>query len=272
MSNLSILILCGGSPRHLYVANKLCKAGRPIAIVQETGRHWTANKILKIIKPANFYRKIWRWLRDRKRYTGNKEEDFFFGDKQAKLDRPDLVVNVPHINHPDVVKLAEKSQPDVIAVFGTSLIKGPLLKMGKYGIVNLHGGLSPHDRGGDFTFWALYNGEPDQVGCTLHFINEGIDTGKLIAHISPEVKAIDDELTLFWRAVKDSAEAYAELMEKFEQNEPIGQKQTEKGALYQVKDRCFRHEQKLEQLIRDGLLQNLNLSSRIHWFFEDSHR
>ncbi len=266
MSNLSILILCGGSPRHLYVANKLCKAGRPVAIVQETGSHWTLGKILKLLKPANFFRKIWRWIRDRKRYSGNKEETFFFGDQPAKLDRPDLVVNVPHINHPDVVKLAEKSQPDVIAVFGTSLIKGPLLKMGKYGIVNLHGGLSPHYRGADCTFWALYNGEPDQVGCTLHFINEGIDTGNLIAHISPEVKPNDDELTLFWRAVKESAEAYIETLNRLANGEKLGQTQKEKGTLYQVKDRDWQHEKKLDTMLRNGLLDNINLSHRIRWF------
>lgn len=268
MSNLSILILCGSSPRHIYVANKLCKAGKPIAIIQESGRQLTLKKIIKLLQPMNLIQKIWRWLRDRKRYLGNKEEQFFFGDKPAKLDRPELVVRVQHINHPDVVRLAEENQPDVIAVFGTSLIKGPLLKLGKYGIVNLHGGLSPHYRGADCTFWALYNGQPDQVGCTLHFINEGIDTGKLIAHVSPEIKETDDELTLFWRAVKESAEAYALLMDKFEQNEQLGQSQSEKGTLYQVKDRQLKHEQQLDRMLKEGLLGNYPLKTRIRWFYQ----
>jgi len=266
MSNLSILILCGSSPRHVYVANKLCQAGKPIAIVQETGTSWTVNKVLKLLKPSVFYAKASRWIRDRKRYTGNKEEAFFFAEKTAQLEYPELVKKVPHINHPDVLKLAEETQPDVIAVFGTSLIKGDLLKMGKYGIVNLHGGLSPHYRGADCTFWALYNEEPQQVGCTLHFINEGIDTGKLIAYISPKIKASDDELTLFWRAVKDSADIYAALMDKFEQNEMLGQHQSEKGSLYQVKDRKREHEQKLDQLLENGLLAKNRLPTRIHWF------
>ncbi|NOQ17371.1 MAG: formyl transferase [Methyloprofundus sp.] len=266
MSNLSILILCGSSPRHLYIANALCKAGNPIAIVQETGTQWTLKKVIKLLKPINFYRKAWRWIRDRRRYTGNQEESFFFGEQSAELDHPQLVVSVPHINHPDVLKLAEETQPDVIAVFGTSLIKGPLLKMGKHGIVNLHGGLSPHYRGADCTFWALYNGEPDQVGCTLHFINEGIDTGKLIAHISPEIKATDDELTLFWRAVQDSATVYANLIDKFEQGGSLGQLQTEKGSLYQVKDRELIHEKKLNTMLENGLLEKNTLPQRVKWF------
>ena len=185
MSNLKVMILCGRSPRHLYIANKLCSASQPVAIVQEVGSHLTFKKILNLLKPANLYKKIWRWLRDSKRYLGDKEAHFFFGDKEASLNCKELVFEVSHINHPDVVQLADQLQPDIIAVFGTSLIRGDLLTKGKLGIVNLHGGLSPHYRGADCTFWALYNQEPEQVGCTLHYIDPGIDSGKLIAHISP---------------------------------------------------------------------------------------
>lgn len=266
MSNLSLMILCGRSPRHLYVANRLCRAANPLTIVQESGAEWDLKKTLKLLRPANFWRKGWRWLRDRQRYAGNKEAKFFFGNETPMLERSDLLVTVPHINHPEVITLAQRLQPDVIAVFGTSLIRGPLLKMGRLGIINLHGGLSPHYRGADCTFWALYNGEPDQVGCTLHFINEGIDTGDLIAHVCPEVKEGDDELTLFWRSVRDSADVYAELLDRLEKGERLGCKQQEKGSLYQVKDRQWRHERKLAQMMAQGLLKDVHHSKRVKWF------
>src|SRR4029453_10610339 len=137
-------------------------------------------------------RKAWRGLRDRRRYAGGAEARFFFGEAEPRLARSDLVVEVPHVSHPEVVGLADRLRPDVIAVFGTSLIRGPLLERGRLGIFNLHGGLSPFYRGADCTFWALYNGEPDQVGCPLHRIDAGIDTGKLVAHIRPEVREGDD--------------------------------------------------------------------------------
>ena len=109
----------------------------------------------------------------------------------------------------------EDGEPQKIAVFGTSLIRGPLLSMGRLGLLNLHGGLSPNYRGADCTFWALYHGEPHQVGCTIHFIDAGIDTGKLVAHVCPAIKSGDDELTLFWRAVRDAANVYAEAIRRF---------------------------------------------------------
>jgi methionyl-tRNA formyltransferase len=266
MSSLSVMILCGRAPRHVYVANRLCAAARPVAIVQETGASWNAKKVLKNLTPGAVSRRAWRWLRDRRRYAGRREARFFFGAAAPRLVRADLVAAVPHVNHPDVLDLADRLRPDVIAVFGTSLIHGPLLDHGQLGIFNLHGGLSPHYRGADCTFWALYNGEPDQVGCTLHRIDSGIDTGVLIAHVCPEVGEHDDELTLFWRGVRDSAEVYAELFERLERGERLGQPQSQKGRLYQVKQRGWREERRLATQIKNGLLRGLKLPARVHWF------
>ncbi len=270
MAKLRVLLLCGRSPRHLYVANALCEAADVLAIVQEIGSQWNGKKLRRLLNPVNLWRKGWRWLRDRGRYAGGGEAKYFFGSRTPFLARPDLLVEAPHINHSDVVRLAQNLRPDVIAVFGTSLIRGALLEMGRIEIINLHGGLSPEYRGADCTFWALYNGEPEKIGCTLHYINAGIDTGKLIAHIRPAVQADDDELTLFWRGVRESAAVYAELMDRLAQGERFGQPQSHKGRLYQVKDRGLRHEQLVEQKLRAGMLRKLELKTRVNWFMAPS--
>jgi len=234
--------------------------------VHETGTRWTAAKVVRLLKPANLLRKAWRWMRDRRRYAGGGEAKFFFGDGAPSLDRPDLVVEVPHVDDRRVVELADRLRPDVIAVFGTSLIRGPLLGKGRFGIVNLHGGLSPEYRGADCTFWALHNGEPEKVGCTIHFIDAGIDTGRLIAHVSPAVKPGDDELTLFWRAVRDSADVYAEVIERLGRGEALGERQPGKGRLYQVRDRGLRHERELARQLAGGMLGGVDLPERVTWF------
>ncbi len=263
---LRVLVLCGSSPRHLYVANALCQAADVLAIAQESGSEFSWKKLAKKLRPDNFLRKSWRWLRDRRRYTGHGEARFFFGERPPHLDRPDLVRQVPHINHPDAVRLAQELKPDLIAVFGTSLIRGDLLRAGRLGVANLHGGLSPEYRGADCTFWALYNGEPEKVGCTLHWIDAGIDTGGLIAHISPKVLPDDDELTLFWRSVQTSAAVYAEFVCRLASGERFGQTQPHKGRLYQVKQRGLRHERKVSRRLREGILHGLNLDARITWY------
>lgn len=272
MAELRVMVLCGRSPRHLHVANALCKAADVVAIVQESGSEFSWKKLARTLRPDNFARKAWRWLRDRRRYTGNREGRFFFGERTPALDRPDLVREFPHINHPDVVKLARELKPDLLAVFGTSLIRGDLLKEGRLGIANLHGGLSPEYRGADCTFWALYNGEPEKVGCTLHWIDAGIDTGRLIAHVSPEILPDDDELGLFWRSVQASAGVYAEFLRRLAAGERFGQSQPHKGRLYQVKQRGLRHERRVDRLLREGLLRRENPGLRVTWFPVDEDR
>jgi methionyl-tRNA formyltransferase len=270
MSQSRLLVLCGRSARHLYVANALCRAGEVLAIVQETGGEWNLGKTLKKLRPDNLSRKIWRWLRDRSRYAGNPEAKFFFPGEAPYLDQPEKVREVPHINHPDVLKLARELKPDLICVFGTSLIRGELLREGRLGIINLHGGLSPEYRGADCTFWALYNGEPEKIGCTLHYIDAGIDTGRLIAHVCPEVREGNSELELFWSAVRDSAQVYAEAVSRLSRGEKLGMTQAGKGRLYQVKDRGLRQEQKLAARLASGMLSGMNLPRRVHWFSSEA--
>jgi hypothetical protein len=265
-SKLRVMVLCGRSARHVHVANALCEAADVVAIVNETGSAFTWKKLFKTLRPDNLYRKVWRWLRDRRRYTGNPEALFFFGDGVARLNHPELVREFPHINHPDVVALARELKPDLLCVFGTSLIRGALLKEGRLGIANLHGGLSPEYRGADCTFWALYNGEPEKIGCTLHWIDAGIDTGGLIAHISPEIHGDDDELKLFWRAVETSAEVYAEFLRRLAAGERFGQSQPHKGRLYQVKQRGLTQEREVDRKLAAGLLRGLELGRRVTWF------
>lgn len=263
---LRVVVLCGGSPRHLYVANAICEAAEVLAIVQETGSELTPATLLRKLRPAALGRKLWRWLRDRRRYLGNREAGFFFGDAPPRLLREDLVHRAPHINHPDVLALCQRLQPDLVAVFGTSLLRGAMLEQGRLGVVNLHGGLSPEYRGADCTFWALLNGEPGKVGCTLHYIDAGIDSGRLIAHVCPEIRAEDDELTLFWRGVRDSARVYAEFLGRLARGERFGVAQGSRGRLYQVRQRGLAEERSLARRLAEGMLARAAQPARVHWF------
>ena len=76
----------------------------------------------------------------------------------------------------------------------------------------------------------------------------------------------DNELTLFWRAVRDSAEVYAEAIGRLARNEALGAAQSGKGKLYQVKDRGWQHEQHLAQSLHNGLLKDIHLEKRVTWF------
>ncbi len=71
--------------------------------------------------------------------------------------------------------------PDLLFVWSYSMLLPPeLVALAPRGAVNLHGGLLPEYRGGHVMNWAIANGETE-TGVTLAYIDEGIDTGPVIA-------------------------------------------------------------------------------------------
>lgn len=68
---------------------------------------------------------------------------------------------------------------DILVNAGTArILKCNILNAPKIGVVNCHPGLLPKFRGCTCVEWAIYLDE--QIGNTVHFMNEGIDEGPII--------------------------------------------------------------------------------------------
>ena len=72
--------------------------------------------------------------------------------------------------------------------------------MPKYGAINCHAGKLPDYRGRNILNWALINDEKE-FGITVHFIDEGIDTGDIILQESFEIKDSDNYKSLLDLAI-----------------------------------------------------------------------
>ncbi|MGE7947220.1 methionyl-tRNA formyltransferase [Lysinibacillus sp. NPDC093688] len=78
-------------------------------------------------------------------------------------------------------------EPDLIVIYGMSeLLKGNILNIPKKGCINLHLSLLPKYRGSHPIFWTFYNYDLNP-GATVHFIDEGEDTGSIIYQESYEL-------------------------------------------------------------------------------------
>jgi folate-dependent phosphoribosylglycinamide formyltransferase PurN len=85
-------------------------------------------------------------------------------------------------NAPSVLEALRKAAPDVIAFTGGGLIRNPLLAIPRHGILNCHCGLLPLYRGMDVVEWPAAEGRFDDpgIGLTLHFMDNGLDTGPIL--------------------------------------------------------------------------------------------
>ncbi|MCX7951903.1 MAG: phosphoribosylglycinamide formyltransferase [Clostridiales bacterium] len=88
-----------------------------------------------------------------------------------------------------------KNRADFIVLAGfLSILEGEILKEYKDRIINLHPSLLPKFGGkgmyGDNVHRAVLENKEKQTGCTVHFVDEGVDTGRIILQ---RIVSVDDE-------------------------------------------------------------------------------
>jgi folate-dependent phosphoribosylglycinamide formyltransferase PurN len=82
-------------------------------------------------------------------------------------------------NSQEAVQAIRKHKIDILVhLGGGGILKAPIIEAPTLGTLNAHMGLLPPYRGMNVTEWALWNEDP--VGCTVHLIDGGIDTGRII--------------------------------------------------------------------------------------------
>jgi len=92
--------------------------------------------------------------------------------------------NIPthKINTPNGKNFREKLmklKPDIIINQSQSIIKKELLDIPTIGVLNRHNALLPKNRGRLTPFWVLFK-EEEETGVSIHFVEEGLDSGDII--------------------------------------------------------------------------------------------
>lgn len=72
------------------------------------------------------------------------------------------------------------AKPELLVVYGTSILKNRIIEIPKLGVLNAHHAILPDYKGNFVEFWQVYNRDYDSAGITIHFIDIGVDTGDII--------------------------------------------------------------------------------------------
>jgi methionyl-tRNA formyltransferase len=84
------------------------------------------------------------------------------------------------------------------------IFKKEIINLTKYKIINCHAGKLPFYRGRNILNWVLINNE-DEFGITVHYVDEGVDTGDIILQESYPITKRDDYATLLETAYVECA-------------------------------------------------------------------
>lgn len=88
------------------------------------------------------------------------------------------VVTCADQNSPVATTQLEQWSPDVAVFTGGSILRDELLRIPRLGVINSHLALLPEIRGMSSPEWSLLCGVP--LGITVHFMDNGIDTGPIL--------------------------------------------------------------------------------------------
>ena len=104
--------------------------------------------------------------------------------------------------------LKELGADYIISVHFPHIFPNEVLKIPRYGVLNLHPAYLPYNRGWHTPTWAIWEGTP--YGATLHFMEEEIDRGDIIHQKQQDILPEDTADTLYKRVKKLELEVFKE--------------------------------------------------------------
>lgn len=101
---------------------------------------------------------------------------------------PDMITHVESVNSEETQQHLKTINPKIVLVNGTRIISKKTLECIPAKFINIHAGITPLYRGVHGVYWALINGDIDSAGVTVHLVDQGIDTGNILAQgqVTPE--------------------------------------------------------------------------------------
>jgi len=119
--------------------------------------------------------------------------------------------NIPYLKDKDInsesfVSKLETFECDIfVSMSFNQIFRNRVMNIPPMKTINCHAGKLPYYRGRNILNWALINDEKE-FGITVHYIDEGIDTGDIILQKTFPINDDDDYSTLLKRAYVGCAE------------------------------------------------------------------
>jgi folate-dependent phosphoribosylglycinamide formyltransferase PurN len=140
---------------------------------------------------------------DRHFHLRDETEAAMFGDHSSAFrDLPTMTVDRGELNGAALADHVRSLDADACIVFGSDIIRDPLVGALPALTLNVHLGLSPWYRGTATLFWPFYNLEPHWAGVTLHRVTPTVDAGPIVHSCVPELRRGDGIHDVATRAVE----------------------------------------------------------------------
>lgn len=183
-----------------------------------------------------------RWLRDQSEqivglvvHPPNKRK---YGNEiisSARVD-PRCVFDGSLLRQPEVLQKIKELQPDIgLSVYFGYILRSEFLNIFPMGVINLHPAYLPYNRGAYPNVWSIVEGTP--AGVTLHYVDEGVDTGDIIAQRKLPIEPFDTGETLYRKLEHACLELFKDIWPLIRDGKaPRIPQSKDQGTYHRVKD------------------------------------
>lgn len=249
---MNLVIVTGTSYEHKYIANILCERFNVLAIIADSGvKKKSTTKLRSYFKRYSLVglvnltiRRIINIFIKEKSKRKNSLLRVFRKENCLHFNYPNLLTTVNGVNSPQSEKIIGELQPDILIIYGTSIVRDHILDKAKRIALNMHTGLSPQYRGSACAFWPIYNQEFNQLGATVHKCISNIDAGIIYKKGSITVDHEDDIHSIFAKCVVRGGSLYMTVIDELLLNNTLdGESQNlETGEEYRASMKTWIHE------------------------------
>ena len=159
----------------------------------------------------NYGREIYEWLCDR--------------------DGVDVRAMLTEASQLDLVAAIE---PDVVVAAGfTHIVPPEVLSVPPDGCLNVHPGILPETRGYNPNVWSIVDDLP--AGATVHYMDEGVDTGDVVATREVETSFADTGKDVYRRVERACVDLFREVWPAVESGTVEARSQADEAGSYHRK-------------------------------------
>lgn len=237
---MKLLILTSKSNRHNYFAYKISKYfyNFNVTIIREEKikikKKIRTKKMIKIIKNYFLNFIFQKYIHNFNQEKLLYEEKYFKKYSFDYLKKYCDVINLKHnisINSNEAIEIIKGINPNITVVMGTSLINKKIINIIRNKIYNLHTGISPNYRGGLSNFWPIIHKDYSNLGVTIHELDEGIDSGKILftKRIKSKKKIFSD---INCKSIIHGTNLMIKAVNNFIKNNSVSYSQKKRGVIF----------------------------------------
>ena len=226
---MKIVLLTSTSLRHKYIANQLATKHNLELVVTELKSSKIEDTSGLPIEEEAFVEKHFKGrLRSEQKYFGTTNR-FPENTKHIELKHGE-------INSKQIFEMLKEVNPNIIVLFGTSIIKAPIIDYFENRIINLHLGLSPYYRGSATNLFPLLDNAVEAIGATIHLATSKVDNGPILHQIRPDLLGDESLHDIGNKVILKAGNVLPDVLDAYERKIIKGERIKGRGKLCKISD------------------------------------